>query len=130
MAKKMMLLSLFVVLTGLMISCTTSTSVGGASLETGYQIDDDYSIISTSTKFKAGEYFYFSFFNNDDFGSETITLQLIDSDSNELLFTTDYKVQEEWNMLADEVFFNQPGKYKIVVLINGKTRATQEVIIE
>jgi hypothetical protein len=130
MINKLILLSLLIVLAGSMISCTTSTSVGGATLETGYQIDNDFSIISTSTNFNAGEYFYYSFFNNDDFGSETVTLQLIDSDSNELLFTTDYNVQEDWNIIADEVIFNQPGKYKIAILINGKTRATQEVIIE
>ena len=130
MAKKLMVISLLFFLAGVMISCTTSTSVDGASLETGYEIDSDFSITSTQNTFKAGEYFYFSFFNNDDFGNETITLQLIDADSDELLFTTDYSVQKDWNIIADEVIFNEPGKYKIAILINGNTRATQEVIIE
>ena len=130
MSKKINVFLALVFLMLFAVSCTTSTSVGGASLETGYEINSDYEIVNVNTTFNAGEDFYFSFFNNEDFGSNVVTIQLIDSESDTLLYEFDYQVEEDWNILADQVFFNDPGKYKIAIIINGKTRATQEVIIQ
>ncbi len=112
------------------VSCTTSTSVGGAAIETGYNINDNFEVVSATTTFEAGEDFYFSFSNNAPFGSDAITLQLLDGESKDVLFELDYEVEPEWNILADVIYFNTPGKYKIVFLIDGKTRATQDVIIK
>jgi len=129
--KKIFLLVSVMILTAFVLtSCTTSTSVGGASIETGSAINNDYEIVSTSNTFSAGEEFYYSFFNNNDFNSNIVTLRLTDTQNDEILFEHNYDVEPTWNILADTIWFSDPGKYKITLIIDGKVRATQEVIIE
>jgi predicted small secreted protein len=130
MKKRICWIIIMVAVAFLASSCTTSTSVGGASLETGYDIDSSHAIVTTSNTFPAGDEFYYSFYNGSKFGSNVVTLKLIDSESNEVLLEYDYDVDPNWDIMADTTWFNEPGKYKIVILIDGKTRATQEVIIQ
>ncbi len=129
--KKLLCLACILAAAAMLItSCTTGTSVGGASIETGYEVNNDFEIVSTSNTFPAGDEFYYSFYNGSKFGSGTITLKLIDSESSETLLDHDYEVEPEWSILADTIWFNEPGKYKISISIDGKVRATQEVIIK
>lgn len=135
MFKRFCLLLTLVLLIGLFcVSCgesaVKSTSVGGSDLKTGYEIDDNLSIVSPQTTFKAGEDFYFSFYNNRPFGTDTIAVELIHSESGETLADGVYQVNPEYDTIADVVWFDTPGKYKISVSVGGDVRATQEVIIE
>ncbi len=130
MVKKLAILLFIMVMVSAVVACTTSTSTGGASIETGYEINDNHSIVTTKNTFASGEEFYFSFRNNEPFDSNILGLQLINSENDEVLFEIDYEVESEWDILADVIWFNVPGKYKIACVINEKVRATQEVIIE
>jgi len=114
----------------------TSTSVGGAVVETGYRIEDQddnngkKEIISPQTTFKANEDFYFSFFNNEPFGEDEVIVELINSDTGEVKAENNYEVDPEGNNVFDMIWFNTPGMYKISVKVGDQVRATQEVIIE
>ena len=130
MTKKLIILLFIILMVGATVACTASTSVGGASIETGYEINDNFGIKSTKTTFAAGEEFYFSFNNSKQFDSDVLQLQLSNSESDEILLEHNYEVESAWDTLADTIWFNDPGKYKISCLINGKVRATQEVIVE
>lgn len=107
-----------------------STSVGGAVLETGHELDDDYMIVSTQATFNANEDFYFSFYNNEPFGVEEVKIELIYSDSGEVKADNRYEVDPEGDIVYDMIWFSQPGIYKIFVLVGEEIRATKEVIIE
>jgi len=107
-----------------------STSVGGSVLETGYEIDDDKRIISPTTNFEAGEDFYFSFYNNEPFGEEEVKVELIYSETGEVKADNVYEVDPEWDLVADMIWFSQPGIYKISVEVGNEIRAAREVIIE
>lgn len=130
MKKYLLSISLMIIAALVLTSCTTSTSVGGASIETGSAIDSDFEIVSPSSTFPPGEEFYFSFFNYDDFNSNIVTLRLTDTSNDEIMLEYEYDVNPEWNIMADAIWFSDPGKYKISLIINGQVRATQEVIIE
>ncbi len=114
----------------LLFGCTTNTSVGGASLTTGHDLNDDYHVINESTTFGPGEEFNYSFDNGSAFEADQLQLQLIQSNNDEVLVDHYYDVEEDWTILADTIWFADPGKYKIAVFIDGSVRATQEVIIE
>ncbi|MDW7740046.1 MAG: hypothetical protein SCJ97_08340 [Bacillota bacterium] len=111
-------------------STVTSTAVSGSVLELGYEIDENLEVVAAQTNFKAGEDFYFSFFNNEPFGGNSVTVQLIESSSDEILADGVYEVDPEWDTIADMIWFSDPGKYKVVIKVGEQTRATQEVIIE
>ncbi len=115
------------------LSCSgavTTTSVDGATVTTGLELNDDLSIRSTKTNFRLDEVFIISFDNNAPFGSNIITMQVEDTDAKEMIGSVDYDVDPEWAIVTTEGSFNEPGKYKISFLVNGKVRATQTVIIE
>ncbi len=107
-----------------------STSVGGSVLETGYEVDDDRKIVSPQTTFRANEDFYFSFYNNEPFGEEEVTVELIHSDTGEVKAENVYEVDPEWDLVADMIWFGHQGMYKISVEVGDEVRATREVIIE
>lgn len=107
-----------------------STSVGGSVLETGYEVDEDKMIVSPQNTFKANEDFYFSFYNNEPFGEEEVKVELIHSETDEVKAENIYEVDPEWDLVADMIWFGQPGMYKISVELGGEVRATREVIIE
>ncbi len=116
------------------VSCsggTTSTSIGGAKLELGEDYDDDLYIISPKTTFKTGENFYISFDNNASFDSNLIVFQLIVAETDELFGDIVYDdVDPQWTIIVTEpLYVNDPGKYNVKALVNGKVRATQDIIV-
>ncbi len=107
-----------------------STSVGGAVLETGYEVDEDKRIASSQNTFKANEDFYFSFYNNEPFGEDEVKVELIHSETDEVKAENTYEVDPGWDLVADMIWFSHPGMYKISVEVGDEVRATREVIIE
>ncbi len=107
-----------------------SISVEGATLQTGYEIDDDYMIVSKQTTFKANEDFYFSFYNNEPFGVEEVLIELIYSGSGEVKADNKYEVDPDGDTVYDMIWFGQPGIYKVSAQVGEEVRAMQEVIIE
>lgn len=107
-----------------------NVSVDGAIIETGLAIDDDLRIISPQTTFKAGEDFYFYFYNNGNFNSERLTVQLVDSRNEKVLAEHTYEVEPGENSLTDGIFFGNPGSFLVTVRIDGLVRATRQIIIE
>lgn len=127
-------LCLGIILTLLALSlaaCTISTSVGGASIEFGKSRNDKtMELNDKSNTFNAGEHFIYLFKNGEKFNATTLTIQLIDSASKKVLLTHDYQVSKDDNAYSDSMWFDAAGKYTVQFSINGKTRATQEVIIK
>ncbi len=107
-----------------------STSVGGAVLETGHELDDDHMVVSAQTTFTANEDFYFSFYNNEPFSVEEVKFELIYSGSGEVKADNRYEVDPEGDIVYDMIWFSQPGIYKISAIVGEEVRATKEVIIE
>ena len=119
-------------------ACTFSTSVGGASVEFGRsrnaqgfcRNDKTLELGDKSTTFKPGEHFIYVFKNGSSFNSSTLTIQLSDSATKEVILTHDYQVNKDNDAYSDKIWFEAPGKYTVQFLIDGKARATQEVIIQ
>ena len=109
-----------------------SSSVGGAELETGKELDEDDRIVSVETTFAPNEDLFFSFFNNEPFGEDEVMVKLIDTATDETLAEEDYsdEVEPESEIVFDKIWFGSPGKYKILVEVGNEERAWQEVIIE
>ncbi len=116
------------------VSCsggTSSTSVGGAGIQVGAEVNDDLYIVSPKTNLAVGEDFHVSFDNNASFGTDYITLKIEHSESGEVLEEVEYNVDPEWSIVVTEqLYFPDPGKFKISFIVNGKARATQEVIVK
>jgi hypothetical protein len=136
MFKKKVLITVLLLMAILFVaSCSSedivkSSSVGGSVLELGYELDDNMDVVSSETNFKAGEDFYFTFFNNEPVGDNVITVELIHSESGEVLADGEYNLDPEFNYLYDVIYFSNPGKYKVSITVGDEVRATQEVIIE
>jgi hypothetical protein len=135
MSKRFVYLMAFMILIALFtISCsggTTSTSTGGAKIELGYDYNDEFYIISPRTSFAAGEDFYVSFNNNEPFDSDSITIQADDTETGEQYGEIIFDVDPQWTIMVTEpLSIADPGKYKLKAAINGKVRATQDVIID
>lgn len=112
-------------------ACTFSTSIGGASIEFGKSRNDKtFELSDKSTTFKAGEHFIYVFQNGSSFNSTSLTIQLSNSATNQVLLTHNYQVSKDDNAYSDKIWFDSPGKYTVKFLIDGRTRATQEVIIQ
>ena len=115
------------------VSCsggTSSTSIDGAAIQVGAEVDDDLYIVSPKTNLAVGEDFYISFDNNASFGTDFITLLVEESESNEVIEEISYNVDPEWTIIVTEqLYFPDPGKFKISFIVNEKVRATQEVIV-
>ena len=107
----------------------TSTSVGGASISTGLEIQDNLTVRSAKNEFAAGEVFYISFDNNASFGTGSITMRVEDTETREIIGEADYNVEPEWTIMATDGSLNEPGKYKIIFIVDGKVRASQSVVI-
>ncbi len=127
------LLCIVLVMCIVAVSCsgaTTSSSVGGAQVKMGLEVNDDLSIRSTKTSFEAGEVFNISFDNNASFGANYVTMRVEDSDTKEMVGEVDYEVDPEWTIMVTDGSLTDPGKYKISFIVGGKVRASQEVIIK
>lgn len=107
-----------------------STSVGGAVILTGPEIDDEWEIVEPQVYFSANEEFYFHFHNNLAFDSEQVTIQLIDNRNEEVLAENVFEVDPEEKVLVDMVWFGNEGMYTIKALVDEEVRATREVLIE
>ncbi|MBW6463481.1 MAG: hypothetical protein ACNA7Z_02335 [Dethiobacteria bacterium] len=116
------------------ISCSedgpVNVSVDGALVETGLEVDQDYRIVSTRTDFTAGQDFYFYFFNNQPFGSDRLTVQLVDGRNEKVLAEHTYEVDPLDESLTDGIYFDNTGTYYITVRIDGIVRASREVTIK
>ncbi|MDD3853715.1 MAG: hypothetical protein PHD40_08690 [Syntrophomonadaceae bacterium] len=134
MRKRLGVLVLVLVFVLAMAGCddvTTSNSVGGASLIFGLEIDEStLEIPENSTTFAPGQEIYYVFNNNEAFGSNQLTIQLLNADTDEILLEQSYDVTAENTMYANTIGFNNAGKYQAKMIINGKTRAQQELIIQ
>ena len=135
MSKRFVYLVAFMILIALFtVSCsggTTSTSTGGAKIELGYDYNDEFYIVSPRTSFAAGEDFYVSFDNNEPFDSDSITIQADDTETGEQYGEIIFDVDPQWTIMVTEpLSIADPGKYKLKAAINGKVRATQDVIID
>lgn len=130
--KRFLSLSLMLSLIALFLAaCTLSTSVGGASIEFGKSRNDKtLELNDKSTAFKANEHFIYVFKNGASFNSATLTIQLSDSATKKVLLTHDYQVSKDDNAYSDEIWFESTGKYTVTFIIDGKARASQEVIIQ
>ncbi len=106
------------------------TSEGGAVLETGLAIDENFVVTDPGINFKSNEEFYFYFHNNEPFNAEWVVVQLIESTSDRILAGNEYPVEPEASSITDMIWFGGTGKYKIVIHVAGQIRATREVIIE
>ncbi len=107
-----------------------STSVGGATIKTALEINGDFETIESQTNFEPNQEFYFYFHNNLSFGSDQISVQLIDNNDEKILAETDYEVDPDNSQLYDRIWFGSRGMYTIVVKVDGEVRATREIIIE
>ncbi|NCU32438.1 MAG: hypothetical protein EOM23_05805 [Candidatus Moranbacteria bacterium] len=118
----------------LLSSCSggvSSTSVDGASLELGTNHNDDLEIVSPQTTFAANENFYLSFDNNASFGVSSFDLIIENLDSGVVTDEISFNVDPEWSIVVTDTFFIEvPGKYKFSAVVNGRVRATQEIIVE
>ncbi len=109
---------------------TTSTSVGGASVTMGLEVNDNLTIRSSKTSFAVDEVFNVSFDNNSSFGANQVTMRVEDSETREIVGEVDYNVDPEWTIMATDGSLTDPGKYKISFIIDGRVRASQQVIIK
>ena len=118
----------------LAVSCsggTSSTSIDGADIQIGSEVNDNLYIVSPKTNLLVGEDFYVSFDNNALFASDYITMKIENSESGEVLSEVEYNVDPEWTIVVTEkLYFADLGKFKVSFIVNGKVRATQEVIVE
>jgi hypothetical protein len=134
MKKKLGVLVLLLAFALVMVGCdntTTSSSVGGASLVFGLELDQStLEIAQPATTFAPQQEIYYVFNNNQAFGSNQLTIQLVNAADDKVLLEQSYDVGADNSLYANTVGFNNPGKYKVKMLIDGKTRAQQELIIE
>jgi len=107
-----------------------STSVDGAIIETGLELDESNAIVSFSDIFKINQDFYIHFENNGPFEQDRVTFQLIDTKDDQILAQENFNVETEAHDLYSRVFFSSPGLYRIVAIVGDQIRATREVIIE
>jgi len=107
-----------------------NTAEGGSLLITGSTIDDNKEISQPETTFKANEDFYLYFNNNDQFSTDRVIVQLINSANDKILAESDYDVDPESNTITDMIWFGAPGIFKIAVIVDGQVRAIREVLIE
>lgn len=132
--KKLSLLVLMLALLLVIAGCddtTKSSSVGDASLVFGLELDEStLEIPNPNTVFPVMQDIYYVFTNNAPFGNNQLTIQLLDTSNNEVLLEQPYEVNPENGVYANIIGFNNPGKYKVLLIIDGKTRAQQELIIE
>ncbi len=127
------LLCLLVAVSLFSLSCSgavSTTSVDGATVTTGLELNDDLTIRSSKTTFRPDEGFIISFDNNAPFDASIITMRIEDTDAKEVIGSVDYDVDPSWTIASTEGSLNEAGKYKISFMVNGKTRASQTVIIE
>jgi hypothetical protein len=134
MSKNLKRLAVFMILVSLFaVSCsggTTSTSIGGAQIEAGDDYDEDLNIISPRTSFASGEGFYVSFDNNASFNSDSVTIQADDAETDEIVGEITYEVDPEWTIIVtDLINIEGAGKYKLKAIVDGKVRATQDIVI-
>ncbi|MFO7952017.1 MAG: hypothetical protein R6U91_04325 [Bacillota bacterium] len=109
------------------------SSAEGTKLETGKEIDEESNeIVEVETGFKPNEDFYFSFLNDEPFDEEEVRVKLLDTSTGDVLAEEDYgeELEPETKIVYDQIWFGDPGRYKIVVEVGGEERAWQEVIIE
>ncbi len=131
MRKIKVLLIIVSMLALLAAGCTTTFSVGGASMEFGRSYDSKtLDLIDKNTTFRANETFYYRFDNGGAFKADMITIQLIDSKDNSVILKKDFTVKQDSTLYVGPVVFNQAGKYKVVMSINGSVKASGEVIIQ
>ena len=107
-----------------------STSVDGAIIETGLELDESNAIVSFSDIFKINQDFYIHFENNGPFEHERVTFQLVDTKNDTILAQEHYDVETDAHDLYSLVFFSSPGLYRVVAIVGDQIRATREVIIE
>jgi len=107
-----------------------STSVDGAIIETGLELDENNAIVSFSDIFKTNQDFYIHFENNGPFEHDQVTFQLIDTKDDQILAQEIYNVETDAHDLYSLIFFSRPGLYRIVAIVGDQIRATREVIIE
>lgn len=107
-----------------------STSVDGANIETGLELDENNKIVSISDTFRINQDFYIHFENNGPFEDERVTFQLIDTKNDQILAQDHYDVESEDHHLYSIIYFSSPGLYRIVALVGNQIRATREVVIE
>jgi hypothetical protein len=106
-------------------------AVDGVLLETGFAINDDMEITTPGIIFKPNEQFYFYFNNDQPFEDKELVVQLIDtSNENILAESKNYEFYPEESTLTDMIWFGSPGRYKILINVDGELRAYQEVIIK
>ncbi len=107
-----------------------NTAEGGALLITGFVIDENKEINQPETTFIANEDFYLYFNNNDQFSTDRIFVQLINSANDQVLAESDYDVDPESNTITDMIWFGSSGRYQIKVIVGGEVRAVREVLVE
>jgi hypothetical protein len=107
-----------------------STSVDGAIIETGLELDENNLIVAFSDTFKINQYFYIHFENNGPFEHEQVTFQLVDTTNDQILAQEQYEVEPDEHDRYSLVFFSSPGLYRIVAIVGDQIRATREVVIE
>lgn len=87
-------------------------------------------ITDLDNTFKAGEKFYYRFDNGMPFGVESILLQYEAVPSGEILnkysITVNPALSSDWATIS----FKQPGKYKLVFMVNSAVRASADFTIE
>jgi hypothetical protein len=115
---------------GTELTIPESTSVDGAIIETGLELDENNLIIALSDTFKINQDFYIHFENNGPFEHEQVTFQLVDSTNDQILAQEQYDVEIDDHDLYSLVFFSSPGLYRIVAIVGDQIRATREVVIE
>ena len=134
MSRRFLWLIVFMVIISLVtMSCsggTTSTSIDGAKLEVGYEVDDDFRIISPRTHFAIEEDFRISFEMNEPFNADVVVFRIYEAETGELYGEATVNVDPQYNILAtDPVYVEDPGKYNLQAVVNGKVKATQDIII-
>lgn len=107
----------------------TNTNEEGAFLETGLEIDESMRIVSQRVNFRPDEKFYFCYYNNRIFGTDEITLLLIDNRFDVVIAEEIYTVDPESYDLSGQAWVGNPGRYRLAVKVEDQIRATLEIII-
>lgn len=133
MNRKIISIILIMLVIGLMAGCesSTGTSTGGASLEFGTARDDStLELTNPGTTFKTNQDVYWVFNYNGPFGTDTISIALYNTVTNEKMLEQPYKVKTDSTLYSNTIGFTKPGKYRVEITVGGKVTAKQELNIQ
>jgi len=102
----------------------------GVRLETGLEMTEEKEIINPSRSFRPSADIYFHYRHYQPFDHEEIEVQLVDLSNDQVLARSVYDTELGEETINDIIWFGSPGRYKIVIIVNGTIKAVREIVIE